>query len=330
MQNLWSYLTFLPSAWFGSFVNAAVILTDPSVPHLTNSTLRIDIPAEFMIRIQEPIPGPPVPAIPCLEAAIQTVGEHLAPEEFTEKIEPQAWTMFGVVIAISTKHQSDHRIERRFVVWGIYEALVLFEEQKNFRATIFSLAWRGDPCGFLAIYPEGLKSIDTSFNPPAITSIEPLLSTTPGGYNNSVSSGSKTLEDRELVLSFGYQNRPRPLDRQSTLLAILGALCDAAQWPKIKVVPGPYTVRAGPSRTQIDLKPEKILNYKWLIKALTMIPEELRGLKYLRSFWVTIWVGTLRLGTMDVVPRGPISRASNAFIEAGFNVSGGSATARKR
>ena len=320
----------LSSVCFRSFVNGEVVLPDSLVPYLNNSTLGIGIPAEFKITLVETPPGPPVPATACLNLAIQVVGEHLALEEFTEKIGPRRWSMFDVVISTSTKGIVGDKVERRFVVWGIYYSLELFERQKNFRAAIFTLAWRGDPVGYLAIYPEGLKSVDASFNSPPITSVEPQSSAFNGDSKNSVSSSLNTSENRELVLSFGFLSQPRPLDLRSTLLTILSALCYAAQWPKNKVVPGRYLVRAGPSSTAIDVQPEKILNFKWLIKALTMIPEELRNLEDLRSFWVKIWFGTLRLGLMEVLPRGRIPHDPNAFIETGFNVSIGSATARER
>ena len=325
MQNFLWYLGFLPSVWFGSFVNGAAMLNTLLVPHLTNSTLQIDIPTEFEITLEEKPRGPEVQAIPCLNLAINIVGEHLAPEDFTEKIESQGWSMSQVVISVSTKLIPGHKIERRFVVWGIYGAIIMFQNHLSFGAAIFSLKWRGDPVGYLAIYPEGLTSMDTSFNSHAMTKIEPPLSTIRGSSNNLSS-----FEDTELELSLGALDTRLPLDLPSTLLAVLGALCDAAQWSKNKVVPGRYSIRAGQSRTQINIAPGTFLNYKWLIKALTMIPEQLLLWRTLSAFWVRIQLGTLYLGLMSMVPRASLSHASNAFIEATFNVSVGSATARER
>ena len=330
MLSLWSYLTFLSSIWFGSFVNCAVMLTDPLGPHFTNISLGIDIPAEFKITLEETPPGPPVPAVPCLDLAIRTVGQYLAPEEFTEKIGPQRWSMFDVVISTSTKWIPGLKIERRFVVWGIYEALVLFEGQKNFRSAIFTLAWRGDPVGYLAIYPEGLKTIDASFNLPATTELEAPLPTIHGISNHTLSSNLPGLENGALKLFFGYMQSALPLALHNTLLAILGALCDAARWPQNSVVPGRYKIRAGPARTQIDVQPEKILNYKWLIKALTIIPQDLQHFPILYSFYVKIKLGAFNLGLLQIAPPGDSSDGSNAFIDASFNVSAGSATASER
>lgn len=335
MQNVLWYLTVLSSVWFSSFVNCAATLSNPLLPHLTNSTSRVgipaesNIPAEFQVVLEETPPGPPVRAIPCLSLGIRIVGEYLAPEDFTEKIGPQRWSIARVVIAISTKYVPGYKIERRFVIWGIYEALELFEGQKNFRSAIFSLKWRGDPVGYLAVYPEGLASIDSSFTSPAITEIEPPISTSRGGSNNSVSSNVSTVEDRELELTLALLDPRLPLDVHSTFLVILGTLCDAAQRPKNQVVPGPYEIWAGSSRAQINVLPGKILNYKWLIKALTMIPNQL-PLSDLYSFRVKIWLGTLDLGLMNVIPRGRIPPAPDAFIEAGFNVSAGSAISREK
>ena len=326
-SRLWA-LICLSLVWFGSIVNGAAVLNNPSIPHLTNSSLRIDIPAEFKITLEGTPRGPQVRVMPCFNLAIKIVGEHLALEDFSEEIDGQGWSMSQVVISVSTKWIPGYKIERRFVVWGIYEALILFEDQKDFRSAIFTLAWRGKLVGYLAIYPEGLASIDDSFNSPALVQMEPPLSI--GSSNNSVSSNSSSLDDQGLELSFGFLEPVLPLDLDSTLLAILGALCDAAQWPKNKVVPGRYLIRAGSARTQIDVRPEKILNYKWLIKALTLIPWHLMFLRNLYAFRVEIRLGTLNLGLMNVIPRGPISHAPSASIEAGFNMSVDSATARER
>ena len=328
MQSCLWYLMFLSSVWFGSFINGAAVLNNSLVPHLTNSTLQTDIPTEFKVTLEEKPRGPEVFAISCLNLAIKIVGEQLALEEFTEKIEARAWSTSEVVISISTKLIPGHKIEKRFVVWGVYEALISFGDQKTFRAAIFTLAWRGDPVGYLAIYPNGLTSRNTSFNSPAMTKIGHPLTTIRRSSINSVSSGLSSFEDRELLLTLGSVDPRLPLDLHSTLLAVLSALCDAAQWPKNKVVPGRYTT--GPSRTQINIAPGKVLNYKWLIKALTMIPEKLLLWAISDSFWVKMQLGTLDLGLMSITPRGSVSDASNAFIEANFNVFAGSATARER
>ena len=266
---------FLSSVWFGSFINGAAVLSNSLVPQLTNSTISIGIPTEFSFTLEETPPGPRVRAIPCLILATNVVEEQLALEELTEKIEAPGWSTSEVVISISTKLIPGHKIERRFVVWGIYEALILFGDQKTFRAAILTLAWLGDPVGYLAIYPAGLTSIDTSFNSPAMTKTEPPLSTICSSSNNSVPSNLSSFEDTELELILGLLDEQIPLDLHSTLFAVLGALCDAAQWPKNKVVPGRYIPRAGPSRIQINIAPGNFLNYKWLIKALTMIPRKL-------------------------------------------------------
>ena len=330
MQSFLWYLMFLSSVWFGSIVNGAAVLNNPSGLHLTNSTILINSPPDFTATLEETPPGPQISAIPCLNLAIKAVGEHLALEEFTEKIEAQEWSMDNVVIAVSTKWIPGHKIERRFVIWGIYGAFLLFEEQKSFRSAIFTLRWRGDPVGYLAIYPERFTSTDPFFNSPVVTDIEPPFSTIRGSPNNSVSSNQSSLEDRDLELKMGFFFPLVPLDIQSTLFMILGALCDAAQWPKNKVVPRLYIIRAGPSRTQIRVQSEGIMNYKWLIKAFTMTPEKMLSWETLDSFWVEIKLGTLKRGIMNMIPCGPLSDAPNAFIEAGLNVSVGSATAREK
>ena len=330
MQScLWS-LMLLFSVSFGSLVNGAAVLSNPSILQLINSTTQIDIPTDFRVILEETPIGPPVGAAFCLDLAIRIVGDYLALEEFTETIQAQGWSNSKVVISISTKWIPGYKIERRFVIWGIYEALKQFEDQNNFRSAIFTLSWRGNPVGNLAIYPEGLSGTNTSFNSPAPTKLEPSPLTIRGGSNQSVSLNLRNPEDRELKLRVELLEPRLPLDLHSTLLTVLAALCDAAQWPKNKVVPGRYTVRAEPSRTQIIIGPAKILNYRWLIKALTMIPQELPSWITLYSCWVEIRLGNLYLGLMNILPTGRMLQAPNALIETSVNVSIGSASARRR
>ena len=258
--------------------------------------------------------------------AIAIVGKHLAPQEFNGRIPAQSWSMSNVLFSISTQGVPGNSIERRFVMWGIYQALAQVEDRRSFRSVIYKLEWRGDAVGYLAIYPEDLPILGFPSSLAGITKIEPLLSSTRGDSNGSVSPYSSSSETGGIYFKFVVLAPPQPLDLHGMFLNVLGALCDAAQWPKNKVVPHLYQIRAGISGIEIVILPRNILNYKWLIEALTKVLPAFGLFKMLTAFRADVWLGKLNLGQILMRPHLVVSDTSNAFIEASFNVSVGSAT----
>ena len=334
MQILSWQLAFVSLVRPLSFVNGAALLNNSSLPasilqpqHLTNSTLSTEIiPTGFKLILEEPARGPELQVVLCLEIAIQIVGKHLAPQEFNERMQAHSWILAGVVFSISTQGVPGNSIQRRFVIWGIYQALTQVEDRESFRSVIYKLEWRGDAVGYLAIYPKHLPILGFPSNLAGMTQIEPPLSSIRGDSNGSVSPYLSSSENEGVHFQFVILDPHQSLDLHGALVNVLGALCDAAQWPKNKVVPNLYQIRAGISGIEIIILPRNILNYKWLIQALTTVLPALALLKKLAPFRADVWLGKLNLGQILMRPHVVVSDTSNAFIEASFNVSVGSAT----
>ena len=333
MQILSWQLAFVSLVRPLSFVNGAALLKNSSLPasilqpqHLTNSTLSTEIiPAGFKLILEEPARGPEIPVTQCLKMAIVVVGKHLAPQEFTGRIQAQSWSMSNVLFSISTQGVPGSSIERRFVIWGIYQALTHVEDRLSFRSVIYKLEWRGDAVGYLAIYPEDVPILGFTSSLAGMTKIEPPLSSIRGDSNDSASPYLSRSENEGVHFEFVILDPHQSLDLHGALVNVLGALCDAAQWPKNKVVPNLYQIRAGISGIEIVILPRNILNYKWLIEALTTVLPALALFKKLAPFRAAVWIGKLNLGQILMRPH-VVSDTSNAFIEASFNVSVGSAT----
>lgn len=130
-------------------MTGAAFLNTPSVPksvtqlqYVSNATLSASVPADFKAIVQE-LRGPKLTSVLCLQIAVHLIDKHLALEDFTRRIPGQGWSHCNVVISVSTQEVEGNSIEKRYIIWGIFEALSKMVREKNFNSALFRLEWRG-------------------------------------------------------------------------------------------------------------------------------------------------------------------------------------------
>ena len=335
MRGPLCHVMFLILIRLGSFVNAAALSNKLSVPaniiqspRLTNSTILTAIPDEFTLRGGQDY-GVRLPLYRCLEAAISIIGNHLASQEPTERIQAQEWNQENAVFAVAVPGASSGSIERRFVIWALYVVFRDFADQKIYKCSVYALFWRGGFVGTLAIHPKGLTTTNTTLSSATMTNMELPVSLVPAGSDASVPLEPDNVEVNGVELVFHFLGLPKPLDLIGMLINIFGALCQAATFPGNKIVQ-PYSLQLGPSGVIIYISPTRIMNFKWLVAALTAVPQNKELMRIQDGFWAEVKVGALNLGGIHVLPQSPVSDTTNAFVDDSFDVSAGSATASER
>lgn len=330
MQNLLWHLVLLSSIGFGPFGSCAAVSNQPSVPisitqpqHLANSSLEEDtIPSTFTIDV-EPTRGPELSDTFVFNGAIQLIGDHLALEDFNERIPAQAWLYHGIIFAVSTKLVSENDIERRFVLWGFSKAVRQMAFDKDFRTAVYVLKYKGNMVGSLALYPVGYPSLHGSFETADIAQLDAPISPVNSGTDSSVSIASGgTLELRITLV------RPDMLlDRYGYLVNVMNVLVTAAEYPNNARVSAQFF-----SLPRFDVNimvTDTLLTWKWPIKTMTMLPSavERQGIRF--AFKARAYLGSVFMGDVTIYPNVVVvaSNSRSWFIEDGLDASGISATA---
>ena len=306
-SSLW-YVVISSSVLLYSYVNGAAPLNQLFVPRSiiqpTNSTSLGRFSPFFDALIDETARGPPLPVLSCLGAGLLILGNHLAIESFTGRIRAQGWGTPHVVMAVSTQGVPGDRIERRFVMWGIFYALYQMRGQENFRSAIWTLRMYGEVVGFLNIHPRDLDMIDNRDRSVVRTELDPTLSSIAGETNGSVTSDTNTLEAGRLAVIVSALVPSRPVDLYGVLLNFVGTIVEAAENPSGEVIRHRFTSNIEGSYIQVVISPGRHLTYRMLMKALTLIPSKLTDSRMQASFQADIYLGIVKVGKMQVLPGG--------------------------
>ena len=309
MQNpLWHVV--ISSVLLYSVVKGAAVLNSPFVSasiiqpqRLINSTSGHYSP--FFDAVIGTARGPPVPALSCVEAGVLILGNHLAIPSFTERIQPQGWISLNVAMEVSTQGVPGNSIERRFVMWGIFDALCqMGGGHENFRSALWKLEMRGEVVGYLSIHPADLDAMDHGDSSVLGTGLDLTLPSNSSGTNGSVTSNSNTLEAGRLRVLVNVLVPHRPVDLYGVLLNLLGTIVEAAEKPSSGFIPGLLISNIEGSHIQVLISPRRNLTYKLLIQALTLIPSKLAELRIRETFQADIFLGTVKAGTIQVLPGG--------------------------
>ena len=310
-NSLWHVVIF-SSALLYSCVNGAAPLTKPLVPlsviqpqRLTNSTSLGSLRDWFKARIEETARGPLVPVLSCFETGLYILGNHLAIESFTGRIQGQGWTSPDVAIAVSTQGVLGNSIVRGFVMWGIFDALCQMKGLENFESAIWTLRMRGEIIGYLSIHPRNLDTRDNRDGSSLWTELDPTLSTIGGETNGSVTPYSNTLEAGGLRVIVSVLRPPRPVNLSSVLLNLVGIIVEAADNPPRGIMGRSVIAHVQGSHVQVRISPVRNLTYRLLIQALTLIPSKLTESRIRDAFQADIYLGTLKAGTIEMLPGPP-------------------------
>ena len=273
-------------------------------PHrLTNSTSLGRVSPYFTALIDETARGPPVPVFSCLEAGLLVLGDHLAIESFTGRVQAQGWSTTNVAVAVSTQGVPGNSIERRFVIWGIFDALrQMVGGGENFNSAIWTLKMRGELVGYLSIHPRDLDMMDDRDGSIIGTELDPTLSSVRSDTNGSVAPDSNILEAGRLRVIVSVLVPHRPVNLSGVLLSFLGTIVEAAERPPTGVIRDPLISEIAGSYIQVLVSPGVNLTYKLLIKALTLIPSRLAEPRIQGAFQAQIYLGTVKAGTIGVWP----------------------------
>lgn len=297
------------SALLYSFANGAAVLNTPVVPagiiqpqRLTNSTALGRPPPDFDALIDETARGPPVLVLSCVEAGLLILGNHLAVESFTGRIQAQGWSAPDVAVAVSTQGVPGNSIERRFVMWGIFYAVRQMRGRKDFRSAIWTLKMSGEVVGYLSIYPRDLDQIDNRDGSVIRTDSDSTLSSVRSENNGSVTSDSNALETGRVRVIVSVLVPPRPSDLYGVLLNFVGTIVEAAESPLDGVIRDRIISDIEGSYIQVLILPGRDLTYKVLIQALTLIPSKLAESGIRESFQADVYVGIVKAGTIQALP----------------------------
>ena len=274
----------LSSLWLDLFLTDAAALSIPSVPtNLLHSQNLIGMPPEEFSIVIEPVRGPIVSEpLKCIEAGIQVVGQALALEDFTGRIPAQSWAVSNVVIAVATALAPGSTIERRFVIWGIYQALMQLTAARDFRTAVFTLKWRGNIDGSLALYPKGLSTVNVQSNLwSRLAKLDSSVSTIGKAANSSALSTTSALEAGDITIRIHHKMPIKPLVAQDLLMSLIVILMGVAEPPAEQILRSSLMI-TNPHNSMIILvsgpnrKPpssaQPYLRIDAVIKAVTQIP----------------------------------------------------------
>ena len=303
MQNLLWYLPLLPLFWPSSFFTGAAVLNKPFLPtsiiQPQNSTKSFPlgaVPVEFKAEIQSPR-GPKLSGILCLTAAVLTISEHLALEDFTGRIQAQGWISNKLVIGVFAKEDPGNTVERRYVIWGMYMALGRMVREMDFRSAVYVLKWRGAQVGSLAFYPKDFPGLGAQ-NHSAITITELVLSGSTNA-NGSTPTVPNALGESDLSLTFSELLPPRPLDRYELFLNLIATLMEAAEHSANEIIRDSYETHLGLSDIRVTITGQAgseppsrppFLKYGWIIRAVAIVPSSLARIKLYNAFQVGIYL----------------------------------------
>lgn len=337
-SRLW-HVVISSSVLLHLFVNCAAPSNKPFVPLViihpqpfNKSTSLGGVSPHFDALIDESARGPPVPVLSCLETGLFILGNHLAIESFTGRIQAQGWSSSHLVMAVSTQGVPGNSIERRFVIWGIFAALCQMRGQEEFKSALWTLKMRGEVVGYLGIYPRDLDTIDNRDSSVFWTELDPTLSAIRSETNGSVTSNSNALEAGRLRLIISALVPSRPVNLYGVLLNLVGTIIEAAEIGPSGVVRDPLISNTRGSYIQVLITPGRNLTYKLLITALTLIPSKLAESRIREAFQVDVYLGIVKAATIQVLPGGSEagSAAPVSSITADFNMFTDSGKASQR
>lgn len=316
---LWQTAFFF-SLWSGSFVTDGAVLNilAPSAPSAigqlqygTNSTLSAAVPMDFKIFIQEQR-GPKLPGKLCLQTAVQVIGKHLALEDFIGRIPTQGWSQSNLVISVSTQGVTGNSIQRRYVIWGIFQALAQMIRENDFRSAIFRLEWRGAPVGSVAFYPgNDIAEIDLPNKSKFLTKLVlPTLSNDTGG-NDSALLVPGALREPVLQVTLVQTYPALSLNLYGIFMNLIGLLMVSAEQGEDKILDYVYLMKLGDYGVQVlvaggndPLRPPPTrppyLKYRWIIKAVAMTPSLMASRGHSDAFRIQMLLDQVQIGTITV------------------------------
>ncbi len=330
-------IALLSVLWPGSFAARAAFLNTLLVPsnitqvqHVFNSSSLADPPSDLQaIMVQEPR-GSKLPSVRLFEVAIHVIGRKLALEDFTGRIPAQGWSEANIVISVGTQGVIENSIERRFVMWGIFEGLTQMVRDKDFRSAIFRLEWHGAFVGTIAFHTGDLDGIDTQNNPANVSQPVSLSLSSNSNIDDFTPSVSSALGDSTLVTRF-YWIGGEPtqlLDKYGIYMNLIGVLLASAEHFENKIIRKAYKISAGNYGVEIMIggastppPPTRppYLKHNLVIRAVTTIPETLALLKASAAFKVTMSVDKVPVGLILVEPVSPPA-PSNSLLPDSIDV----------
>ena len=315
---LWQ-LALLSLSQRGYLLAAAAALSIPFDPtslvqpqNLTSLSPLDYVPSDFTIAI-EPVRGPLISLpIACLEAAITVIGQDLGLNDFTGRIPKQHWILNNAVIAVATKLAPSDTIERRFVIWGMFEGLKKMTNEKDFRSAIFSLNWRGSIVGSLAFHPKGSSILD------AESDISPtsndLILSIDSMANGSALSTQSASETKEVTFELHHILPVRPLPELGLFVNLIGVLVKVAEHSASEVVRSQLMIRIDNFGVRIWITgpdggppPSRrpFLRYETIMMSITQIPKALAHLESCEAFKLVVSIDEVRVADILAEPFPP-------------------------
>ena len=340
-QSIW-LLAFLPHLHqFGSLVHGATVLTSPT------NLIRIQQPQSLNssnglptgLNIIDKERGPELSGTKVFETGLLVIAAYLANEEFFEFMQPEAWHWNGTVIGVSVNSpERENKVQRAFVIQGIYLIFLLMKDAKDFRSGIFTINYGGfDACNMTIFSTDQSPGLT---DPPSfshMTELAPPSASLADNANGSPQSNASALWPIfDLRLRVNRLDSFPWLDRLGLLLGLVNVLLTSAEPSATDRVKGNIEITTPFSGVKtsiypvLDAPPRDAMVYEDINFAVssffgTLIYEGPTSPGFLaKLFYITTYIGDIVIGPSNF--SAPTSRLAGANADA----SAGTATSRKR
>ena len=249
MQTSTWLLLFLPYLhWFGSLVHgAAVSISNPQL---------LD---DDFITIVTKERGAVLPAIRVFEACIETIALDLGRDNFVGFMSEKMWSHITLLLGVSLGEGMPDRVQRAFVIEGIYKMLLKMKMENDFRSGVFRVMYLGVlPACDLYIRPIGSLDFKYKSSVAGLTLVAPSYPFIAYDINSSaqVVANASGVSSRPAI--HVLQRRPtQRLDRLGMLISLVDMLVAAAKpWKSEVVARHTNAVPSSGVTTSIDSLPD--------------------------------------------------------------------------
>ena len=336
-KSIWplAFLHYLH--WFGSLVNGAAVLTSPSSilqPQPLNQSNAI-IPGGLSIVFKER--GPELPAVKLFQAGLVVIAHHLGPEDYSGFITTRAWSLSSIILGVSADQHQRGKVQRRFVILGIYFLFLLMKNANDFRSGVFEIRYVNISVCDLVIFPAGSSGLK---NQPSFAHMTQLATPPLSIVNNTNSSPevvASALGNPHMTIKITQIKPFRPLDQLGMMIGLVDMVVAAAKFPKDERVQTntESTVPFSGVKTSIipsvDVRPPYALTYENVLHVATGISHSVTygDTRALAATRAQLYLDSVYSGEITLEPSNS-STPTSPLIEANAEASADTATAKEK
>ena len=308
--RLWSLVILLTSE---VFTKAATVPTDVNsgltLLNTTSLNAKWTIDPQFSVSTEWGRPA--LPGIACLMNAVNAM-QDLALEDFEEPIIPITYVLdtFPEVMIAPETTALGGAIQTRFIIWGLWIAMIGMIEKQNFQTAVLTLKYARVTVGYLKIAQPGAHLSSPGSNGTGTVTEKSSLKE----HRRSLNTNTTQVTDDDRF-SATFEPIGPSLRGSDIMLALLYGLVYTAQFPSSQEVdpfdlylPSPYnmTIQVPPITfvdTSVSTDPPS-LEYQWVIKALAQVPEYMLKWKRFSGVKWRMKIGKKVVGAGQILKKG--------------------------